>query len=287
MKRLFDYENNGITVAKRPVTLSDGVQLTIYDFKPEDHENRPVLLFVAGWLSALSGWHEVLAEITPRFRVVYMESREKCSAQLPAGPLPRFDIDRLAQDISEVAEEVIYPQKPTFVSGSSLGSTALARAMAKKLIAPEGAFLVSPVGQFEFPFWGNFIIRYVPAVFFKVVRYLIVWYLINFRVDKKREPEQAEKYRRTIMDAEPIRLKANAAALNGHAIWEDLKQIDIPVVIIGASADKLHGVEEITRMAEALPKACVEVMDSNKETHSHRAGLFIASAMETKEGVAV
>lgn len=284
MRELLRYENQGILVSKTPVTLSDGVTLTVYDFKKEDHHEKPVLLFVAGWLSALSGWHEALREITPHYRVIYMESREKRSALLPGGRLPRFDIDRLAEDIQEVAEELVPAATPLYVAGSSLGSTALLRAMSRGRLTPDGAFLISPVTAFEFPGWGKFIIRFLPPSFFTVIRYLIVWYLVNFRVDKKKEPEQARKYTRTVMDAEPARLKANAGALSGHAIWDDLPGVNNPVVVIGASSDKLHGVEEITKMVGMMPDARVEVMESNKETHSGRAGRFIVQGMGGEEG---
>ncbi|WP_300673876.1 alpha/beta hydrolase [Desulfoluna sp.] len=279
MRELLRYENKGIGVSKTPFTLSDGVTLTLFDFKGEGHEKKPMLLFVAGWLSALSGWHEVLEEMTPHTRVLYMESREKRSARLPAGPLPRFDIDRLADDIAEVANAFIPAETSLYVAGSSLGSTALIRAMARRKITPSGAFLISPVTAFQFPPWGNFIISFVPPFFFKAIRYPIVWYLINFRVDKKKEPEQARKYTQTIMDAEPTRLKANAAALSGHTVWEDLPQVKSPVVVIGAASDKLHGVEEITKMVQRMPEARVEVMGSNKETHSGQAGRFIVEGM--------
>ena len=279
MREFLRFENKGIMVSQTPVTLSDGVTLTLFDFKKTDHGKKPVLLFVAGWLSALSGWIEVLDEITPHYRVIYMESREKRSARLPAGPLPRFDIDRLADDIAEVASELVPDGTPLYVAGSSLGSTALIRALARGGITPASAFLISPVTAFRFPAWGNFIIRYLPPSCFAVIRYLIVWYLVNFRVDKKKEPEQAEKYTRTVMDAEPARLKANAGALSGHTVWADLPKVKSPVVVIGASSDKLHGVEEITKMVEMMPEAQVEVMGSNKETHSGRAGSFIAEGM--------
>lgn len=279
MKRLLRYEDQGILVSQTPITLSDGVTLTLFDFTRHGTEEKPVLLFVAGWLSALSGWHDVIERIAPHHRVIYMESREKRSARLPEGPLPRFDIDRLADDIAEVAAKLVPQGTPLYVAGSSLGSTALIRAMARGAIIPAGAFLISPVAAFRFPAWGNFIIRCLPPACFTLIRYLIVWYLVNFRVDKKKEPEQAEKYTRTVMDAEPARLKANARALSGHTIWKDLPRVKGPVVVIGAASDKLHGVEEITRMAALMPCARVEVMESNRETHSERAGHFIVAGM--------
>ena len=261
-------------------TVSDGVVLTLFDFKRIDDCQKPVLLFVAGWLSDLSGWHDVLDEITPHFRVLYLESREKRSAVLPPGPLPRFDIDRMADDIAEVVTARIPRETPLYVAGSSLGSTALIRAMSQKRIAPVAAFLISPVTTFRFPGWGDFIIRFFPPSFFTIIRYPIVWYLVHFRVDRKKEPEQVQKYTKTVMGAEPRRLKANAGALSGHAVWGDLEGVESPVVIIGAASDKLHGMEEITRMVEKIPDARMEVMGSNKETHSKKAGRFILKGME-------
>ena len=279
IKRIHE-EPQASEITQDHITVSDGVVLNLIDFKPIDGSQKPILLFVAGWLSNLSGWHNVLNEITPHFRVLYLESREKRSATLPPGPLPRFDIDRMADDIAEVVAARIPRETPLYVAGSSLGSTALIRAMSRQLLAPVAAFLISPVTAFQFPGWGNFIIRFFPPSFFTVIRYPIVWYLVHFRVDRKKEPEQVQKYTETVMGAEPRRLKANAGALSGHTVWGDLDGVKSPVVIIGAASDKLHGMDEITRMVEKIPEARMEVMVSNKETHSEKAGRFILKGME-------
>jgi len=91
----------------------------------------------------------------------------------------------------------------------------------------------------------------------------------------KNEPDQVKKYCGTIDAAEPIRLKANANAIRNYSLWEKLSDIKSPVVIIGAKTDNLHGIDILEKMVKIMPLASLEMMKSNKETHSAKMGEFI------------
>lgn len=274
-------ETSHAVVTEGTVTVSDGVTLKIYDFQPEEYDpSAPVLVFVAGWVSLIKGWTSVLREIIPGFRVVYVETREKQSARLPTGNYPAFTIDRMAKDLEEVIREKIPEETPFYIAGSSLGSTITLHYLGQAgYRQPKESILISPIGEVEFPLWAKFIISWFPPSAYIIVKHLVIWYLTRVKVDYKKEPEQAEKYRGTVSAAEPKRLQANARALYDYSIWDKLPMIPSRVRIVGAQTDKLHGLEPLERMVSLIPDAEMEIMAGNKETHSDKAGRLIFSVM--------
>lgn len=277
------FTSNHISVEESELEMSDGVRLKLYDFRPEIYsESDPVLIFVAGWVSLISGWQDVLKVITPVFRVLYVETREKKSASMPSGDYPEFTIDRMALDISEIISNTIPESTPFYLAGSSLGSTVILDYLGTpEYRMPEKAILISPIASVDFPFWGKLIINYFPPSAYTVIKHIVIWYLNTFRVDRKKEPEQAEKYKNTVGSAEPKRLQANARALNDYSAWKKLQSVSSPVVIVGAETDKLHGLETLEKMISLIPRASLEILKSNKETHSARAGELIVRSMDT------
>ena len=52
-----EYTAPETNVSEYYVQMSDGVSLKMLDFQPgADSSNKPIILFVAGWISQLQGW---------------------------------------------------------------------------------------------------------------------------------------------------------------------------------------------------------------------------------------
>ena len=266
-----EYAPRGVEFQEKEVQVSDGVVLKVVDFKPSE-EKGPIVVFVAGWISLIRGWKEVLQELTPGHRVLYLETREKKSADLPDGPYPDFSVHRMAKDIEEVVEKLVPEDKEFAFAGSSLGSTVVLDYISMDVRQPCTALLVGPVPQFNFPAWSMPIIRYCPPVLYMIVKPIIKLYLKYFRVDRKNEPEQIDKYYGTLDAAEPRRLKANACCLAEYSLWEKLPMVKAPVVVIGAKTDSLHGLESLEKIVELMPAGEMVIMESNKDAHSKKAG---------------
>ncbi len=266
--------------------VSDGVVLTMFDFGPaHGAEGRPLLVFVAGWISLLSGWEKVLSELVPRFRVLYLETREKKSAILP-GPARKisFSPGRMAQDIHEILAQRAPEGLPFYLAGSSLGAALILEHLAQSPLKPRESFLISPISRMHYPPLALAILRLIPPSWFGIVKPWIKWYLATFRCDRKNEPEQVRKYEGTIDAAEPARLKQNAIALENYSVWPVLSRVTTPVHLIGGRTDTLHGVEELEKMAALLPDARLTVLESNRETHSEVCGRLMAEAIMEREG---
>ncbi len=270
------YTESSTTVNEYMVQMSDGVSLKIIDFTPQNiSPEKTVILFVAGWISLISGWRGVLKILTEEYRVLYLESREKHSSIVPDVKKVSFNMERLKLDIGEVVEKIIPVSTKFILAGSSLGASAILEYCGSDGRKPVSSVLVGPNAEFRFPkILGSIIPAIHPGIYF-LFKPVIKWYLKNFRLDKKNSMEQIEKYEKTLDCADPYKLKANALAIRNYALWDRIKNITIPSLIIGATTDTLHGTENIKKLIDALPCSMYIELKSNMETHSEKAGHVI------------
>ncbi|MCX5848376.1 MAG: alpha/beta hydrolase [Deltaproteobacteria bacterium] len=274
------YTDRSTSVKEYMFNVSDGVSLKIIDFTPQNvAQGKPVILFVAGWISLINGWKDVLKVLTAEHRVIYLESREKQSSTIPYVKKVSFSMDRLKLDIGEVIEKIISPEK-FILTGSSLGASAILEYCGSEKLKPLSAVLIGPNAEFRFPkILGTIIPVIHPSLYF-AVKPLIKWYLRNFRLDKKNSKEQIEKYENTLDCADPYKLKANALAIRNYAIWDHIANISVPCLIISGTTDTLHDTEDIKHLIKILPDSTYIELKSNMETHSEKAGRIIVEYIQ-------
>ena len=216
----------GVAVSERYLTVSDGMSLHLVDFQPPGHANdvdndtaddKPWLLFLPGWLSLPTGWGAFLSEITPHYRVLYLESREKSSSVPPMVNKVSYGVDQMVIDVREAVAQIIPAGQAWMLSGSSLGSSValeyLAAASKGDCKAPNEALLIAPNLSFAFPKWSKPIIRWFPLRLYAITAAIIKAYIRWFKVDMQREPEQYQRYAIAIDSAAPVKLRPNALSL--------------------------------------------------------------------------
>ena len=275
-----------VMVEEDYVVVSDGVELRTIDFTPPcDTPDRPVVVFIAGWISLIDGWKDVLKKLTPRYRTLYVETREKVSARLPERARVDFSMSRMSRDISEILACKVATEKRFCFAGSSLGTTVVLDYLSMEGRKPEQSILIAPICELTYPFWLPLLLRPVPPSLYTAIKPLLKWYLRNIRLDKHKEPEQVKKYEGTLDAADPRRLKANAFAIKDCSLWEKLPDVSSPVLIIGAKSDVLHDLDVMNRMVALMPDADMEMMSSNRETHSGKMGELIVGRMTGLKGV--
>ena len=276
------YTDNSTSVKEYMCNVSDGVSLKIIDFTPRNaSQGKPVILFVAGWISLISGWKDVLKVLTAQYRVIYLESREKQSSAVPDVKKVSFSMERLKLDIGEIIEKVISPSEKFILAGSSLGASAILEYCGSEKQKPLSAVLIAPITEFRFPkILGTIVPAIHPSLYFSV-KPVIKWYLRNFRLDKKNSSEQVKKYENTLDCADPYKLKANALAIRNYAIWGHIVNINVPCLIIGATTDTLHDTEDIKRLLKIIPDSNYIELKSNMETHSEKAGHIIVEYIQS------
>ena len=141
-----------VGVTEKYLKMSDGVELKVTDFLPEGiTPEKPVLVFVAGWISLISGWVDVLKELVPEYQTLYVETREKISARLPAIKGVDFSIEQMSHDLDEVLSQALPKDKPFYFAGSSLGSTVILEYLSADKKQPRDSFIISPISEFNIP----------------------------------------------------------------------------------------------------------------------------------------
>ncbi len=253
-------------VAEHRIRVGDDVDLRCLEWRTAS-ESDPPLLFVAGWITIADSWSEVMVRLAETRRVLYLETREKPSAAIPRRLMraETFGLDRLGRDIGRVVEHFELDPKNTVLVGSSLGANAILEAL-KQGCRCRAAFLIGPNARFDFPLWSRPLIHLPPVAYRSLVPFML-WYLRNFRLDPQSEPEQYERYQKTLRAADYRRLKLSALSLVGVDIMDGLDRITDPVAVAFAAADRLHGEVNARRLAEALPRGTALPCASNAAMH--------------------
>lgn len=256
--------------SEQTVAVDEDVSLRVVSWHPKSEDTGCPVVFVAGWVSVVSGWTEFLYALSRKHPVYYIETREKKSAEIARNRLRTddFRMDRFARDVTIACSELPIDMEEAIVSGSSLGATVLLEALKHERLKARGAFLIGPASEFRIPWFLSWMPYLFPSPAYHFVKHFIVWYFRKFRVNVEKEPEQMRRYENTILSAHPLRIKLSGRSFMHYQVWPDLDTVLAPTRIAYASTDKLHASDTITRMAETLRQADLLPCESNKYMHS-------------------
>lgn len=253
------------------VCVQSGVHLQVMSWRPKKPVCNDPIVFVPGWVSSVSGWMPLIGALASRRPVYYIETREKKSAILKKKKLcaEDFQMSRIAEDIISVCRQLNIDTPRTTVAGCSLGATALLEALKGNRLVAGTAFLIAPNSEFKAPWYLEWIL-FLPAFLYHGIKFFLLWYLKNFMVDVRKEPEQMKRYQDTLLAAHPERIKLSGRALicGRYEVWPNLESVTLPVALAYAATDKLHSSQNIQRMANRLPRVSVISCPSNQYMHS-------------------
>ena len=260
----------GVRFKDRWLTVEDGVRLQVFEWHPECETGADPILFVAGWISLVTGWRPLLEKMVETHPVYYIETREKCSAEIDRRLMRTsgFSIPRLAEDLIEASAQLGLDDGRTVLFGSSMGSNAILEALKHGRLQARAAFLVGPNIEFHFPAWGRVAVHVVPAWLIQRLKGFVIWYLQRFRVNAKDDPEQMARYVRTVRAADAARLKLSAKAVQGYTVLPGLETITAPVAVAYAGSDILHGESEVRSIVDAIPAGTAVLCPSNSYMHT-------------------
>ncbi len=263
----------GARFEQRYVTVDEGVSLNTMIWTPDRPLTDAPLVFVAGWVSVVQGWAHMLRGLAATRPVYYIESREKASAQIdrPSLSVEDFTIQRSAEDLIAACDELGLDMMETMMVGSSLGGTIILEALKHGRLLARKVFLIAPASEFKLPSWGRPMLR-LPDATYPLIQHVVLSYLRYVKVDVKKEPEQMERYERTIRSAHPGRLKRSARAVVDYDVWPNLGTVMCDVAVCYAPTDTLHSAEDIHMIVETVPSAVEVQCPSN--LYMHRADLI-------------
>ncbi len=282
MAQTNDPIGSGVAYTEQEFPVQQGVKVRVMEWRPKVDSGVPPIVFVAGWVSVIEGWRPLLEVLVPGRRLVYIETREKRSAEIAPRQLkvPNFTVARLAEDLCRISEGLGLDDCGAVWFGSSMGSNAIIEAFKGNRLPARGAFLVGPNAGFRVPWWSRPLLH-LPAVAYHPAKRFVLWYIRRFRVNVEEDPEQMRRYVRTLNAADPVRLKLSARAVIDYSVWPGLESVGVPVAIAFAASDTLHGEDEARAIVDKLPLGRAVECPSN--TYMHRADVakeldeFIAS----------
>lgn len=268
---LAEYCASGTKYSEEMVNVSDNVALRVIEFTPAKKTNNPTVLFIPGWISLMKGWQIVLKEMTKDFNIIYAETREKITSKV--SNTKDFSVEAIADDIIKLIEIFKLKENEFIIFGSSLGGTAILETFQNLKVRPLCFALLGPNAEYRMPVWGRFIIRIFWVRLYPGFKQFVKWYLRHFRLDIEHDLAQYEKYANALDAADPRKLKPGALALAKYKVWDILGDIDLPVLIIGATKDLLHEPENLIKMDKMLPNSTWLDMETN--TFAHGAEMVV------------
>ena len=256
----------GVVVEDQLIAVDRQVSLRVKVFRPEKPTGRPTVVFVAGWMTLIDSWIEVLGEMTRDFPVIYVETREKKSSRIRGRV--GFGVAEIGADVARVVDHFGLKDGRYVIVASSLGATAVMDRHGEFRSAPRALVMINPNAVFRIPaFWKQVVRLFYPPLL-RVLRPVVKWYLRTFRLDIHSDPAQYKKYCATLDNADPWKTKRTAMAIWDYQIWDRLPTLRFPTLIVGASRDKLHEPENMKRMVSLIPRATYLDMETNARNHS-------------------
>lgn len=260
-----DYCAPGTRFTEKMVSVSDNVKLRVIEFHPKKATKQPTVLFIPGWISLMKGWKIVLNEMTKDFHIIYAETREKITSKVNGKA--EFSVEAIAQDIVTLVDIYKLQKNEYIIFGSSLGGTSILESYKDLHQIPLCFALLGPNAEYRTPWWGKLLMRIIWPGLYNALRPFIKWYLRKFRLDIETDRAQYEKYCNALDAADPKKLKPGALALSTYKVWDILGNIDLPVLIIGASKDLLHEPQNLIQMDKMLPNCTFLDMETNTFAH--------------------
>lgn len=248
------------------VAVNPRVSLRVTVFRHPDLPPGPAVVFVAGWMTLIDSWVDVLRELTRFFEVIYVETREKKSSRIHGRV--GFGVGNIGADVARVVERFDLREGEYVIVASSLGATAVMDRHSEFRPVPRALVMVNPNAAFRIPAFWKLVVRLFYPPLLRLLRPVVKWYLRTFRLDVRSDPAQYKKYCATMDNADPRKTKRTAMAIWDYEIWDRLPSIRIPTLIVGASRDKLHEPENMERMVSLIPRATYLDMETNARNHS-------------------
>ncbi|MCE7735051.1 MAG: hypothetical protein GPJ54_09250 [Candidatus Heimdallarchaeota archaeon] len=257
--------------------MSDGVHLLVVSSTPKNDENklRPIIL-VPGWFSQPTGWIEVTKTISEFTKLIYIETREKNSSILERTKSTQMGIERMSIDIQSLKDNLELNFQESICVGSSLGGSALLHLLSESNSKPFLTVLISPNPDFKLPPILGRLLLSMPLFMIKLVKKYVKWHVLTFKIDRKSNPEQAEKYITTFDAADPWKVRTSARHVTKFKAWEFLPKLDANVIIAGATTDKIHESDRNITVGKLIKNSRYIDFWTNKALHSDEFGKFLA-----------
>lgn len=246
------------------IPLSDGSQIrTLTTEAPEETSNNFTLVLVAGWVSIVLGWDDLLMETKDFFNILYIETREKATSIIPKKG--KFDLDRYALDIKEAIEYHQLKEKKLIILSTSFGAILIAIMLKNLRVNPYLSILVGPIERISLPVAIKLALIILPVWMFNLIKPVGNWWVRKFKTE---DEYQAARYIRAIRDSDPRKWKKTIGHVAFAKFWGFYEGLENNILVIDESEDPLHDTVITKKIASLMPNSRIIDIKTNRAAHS-------------------
>lgn len=250
----------------RLIRIDDQVSLHVFEFRPLHDGHRIPIVIISGLVTIIDSFRTIVEGLSENHPVFYIETRDKTSSVI-AGKV-KFNIRTMGDDIRHIIGDLGLKEREYAMIGYSFGGpiiTECCRTIAQK---PLCIIFMEPTAEFNYPGWSLFLIKWFGVPLFPVLKNFAKWYLGKFRLNKKEDVQMALILSDTINNADPVKFRNCILDIAGYKIYDNLKNVTSPSLIVGTSKDGLHVIGEMKRMEELLGNVTYIDLETNERTHN-------------------
>ncbi|MCK5305130.1 MAG: hypothetical protein KAJ72_07760 [Candidatus Heimdallarchaeota archaeon] len=246
------------------VPLSDGSQIrTLTTEAPEETSNNFTIVLVAGWVSIVLGWDDLLMEAKEFFNILYIETREKATSIVPKKG--KFDLDRYALDIKEALEYHQLNEKETIILSTSFAAILVALMLKNLGVNPNLSIFVGPIERISLPVAIKLALIILPSWMANLIKPVGYWWVRKFKTE---DEYQAARYIRAIRDSDPRKWKNTIRHVAFAKFWDFYEGLENNILVIDESEDPLHDTEITKKIASLMPNSKLIDIKTNRAAHS-------------------
>jgi len=268
------FAHPGTRIYERSCDVDGQATIRILHFQPREVTGNMPIVLVPGLSSVIESFRGLLQEITRSHVVIYVETREKPSSVITVGC--GFDMRSIGRDVEAAISMCCLEDRGYLLAGYSLGAAAIMEAYGRLSVKPSQVVLAEPVPQFRIPVWSLPLARWAPNIF-PALKPFAKWYMRNFMIDTRRDPEVMKIVERALDNADPFKLGQTLRSVHRYQAWDKLEALDSPTLIVATSSDTLHNHKDITRMKTLISAGTLLDMKDNQRTHSHEMAVLLRS----------
>jgi pimeloyl-ACP methyl ester carboxylesterase len=261
---LAQFAAEGALYSSGHLQLSTGVSLLITRFTPSDPGKFPPVVFIPGLLSGIENFKPILQDLTRDFALFFVETREKKTSLCP--PDAEYTVPILAMDLIEAVDRLGLKENGYILLGYSLGASVIIEGFRKLRTKPAALVVIVPNTEFRFPAWSLWLAKFI-APFYGLIKPVLKLYIRQSHVNAKEDPEMQRILINVLDAADPWKLCAIIPSLASYTVWDQLRYIDIPLLVIGASKDSLHTHDDALRLTSMVRNSSYIDLETNERNH--------------------
>lgn len=281
MNELSAVSPNSKEITELFVEMDDGVKIKIVKFQSKKDLLKPTIFFIPGFLSIITHWGELIDNLVKNGYTLYlMETREKQSSS--ATKKSKFNSKRYLKDLEQSLYEV--KLKDNFILiGSSLGSGMIIKYLSiqknKGTPYPDKGILLEAIYNTS-SIKKAIAIAKLPKRVFSMIKNISAKIVPTILKQFKLFPSKYQSIVDSINHADSSIMRICLINTKDENLKDYLKEISIPIFVVGAIKDKIHDIAQSRTISEEVYNGSFDSIDFNNTISLEELANKISSFIE-------